>query len=106
MTNSLATILQDAFRDVLPQEIYNRPKHGFEVPLLKWFKTELYSLINDDLLNDNFIQDQKIFNPSVIKQLKKKLFSSNPGDVHAQIWALIVFQYWWKRKRLPGGSLK
>jgi len=99
-------ILQDAFRDVLPQEIYNRPKHGFEVPLLKWFKTELYSLINDDLLNDNFIQDQKIFNPSVIKQLKKKLFSSNPGDVHAQIWALIVFQYWWKTKRLPGGSLK
>ena len=90
-------ILQDTFRDILPQEIYNRPKHGFEVPLLKWFKTELYSLINDDLLSDSFIQDQKIFNLQAIKLLKQKLFSSNPGDVHTQIWALIVFQYWWKK---------
>jgi len=90
-------ILQDTFRNVLPHEIYNRPKHGFEVPLLKWFKTELYSLINDDLLEEDFIIEQKIFNPQTIKYLKRKLFSSNPGDTHAQIWALIVFQYWWKK---------
>ncbi len=98
LTNNMKKrILQDAYRNVLPQEIYNRPKHGFEVPLLKWFKTELYSLINDDLLNDSFIQEQGVFNPKAIKQLKQRLFSSSPGDVHAQIWALIVFQYWWKK---------
>ena len=27
-------IVQDAFRSMLPEEIYNRPKHGFEIPLL------------------------------------------------------------------------
>ena len=27
-------IVQDAFRDMLPKELYKRPKHGFEVPLL------------------------------------------------------------------------
>ncbi|MCG8311533.1 MAG: asparagine synthase (glutamine-hydrolyzing) [Cytophagales bacterium] len=90
-------ILQDAFRDLLPAELYNRPKKGFEVPLLKWFRTSLKSMIKDDLLGDRFIDEQSIFNPAEIKSLKKRLFSLNPGDAHARIWALIVFQWWWKK---------
>lgn len=90
-------IVQDSFRDILPAELYNRPKKGFEVPLLKWFRKEMKSIINDDLLRDDFIEQQGIFNVNETKKLKRKLFSSNPGDVHAQIWALIVFQWWWKR---------
>jgi len=90
-------ILQDTFKEVLPPEIYHRPKHGFEVPLLKWFRNELFSLINDDLLNDDFIAGQNIFRISETKKLKTRLQSNNPGDVHAQIWGLIVFQYWWKK---------
>lgn len=90
-------IVQDAFKKILPEELYQRPKRGFEVPLLQWFQTGLRSMIEEDLLNDDFIESQKIFNPIAIKQLKQKLFSVNPEDVHAQIWALLVFQYWWKK---------
>ena len=90
-------ILQDTFRDILPEELYNRPKKGFEVPLLKWFRNDMKTIIVDDLLLDQFIVDQGIFDLKTIKKLKKKLFSLNPEDVHAQIWALIVFQSWWKR---------
>ena len=90
-------ILQDAFKDILPSELYNRPKKGFEVPLLKWFRKEMRSLIMDDLLSEKFIEQQNIFDYNEIKKLKAQLFSSNPGDVHARIWALIVFQWWWKK---------
>jgi asparagine synthase (glutamine-hydrolysing) len=90
-------ILQDAFRDFLPTELYNRPKKGFEVPLLKWFRKEMKSTITDDLLSRERIESQGIFNYSQIDQLKRQLFSRNPGDVHARIWGLIVFQ-WWMRK--------
>lgn len=90
-------ILQDAFRNDLPPELYNRPKHGFEVPLLKWFRKDLKTMIQDDLLKDAFIEEQGIFDLQQIKTLKNKLYSSNPGDVHARIWALIVFQHWWKK---------
>ena len=93
-------LLQDAFRHVLPSEIYNRPKKGFEVPLLHWFRTSLKSMIEDDLLEDSFIEDQQIFNLQFIRGLKKRLFSQDPGDVHAQIWALIVFQSWYKNYHL------
>ncbi|TRX56157.1 asparagine synthase (glutamine-hydrolyzing) [Fulvivirga sp. M361] len=90
-------ILQDTFRNVLPTELYNRPKKGFEVPILKWFREEMSWMIKNDLLADEFIKDQGIFDVKETRQLKRKLFSSNPGDVHARIWGLIVFQSWWKK---------
>lgn len=95
--NGRKIILKDAFRDVLPAELYNRNKMGFEVPLLQWFRTDLKSLILNDLLEDSFIEHQNIFNLETIKSLKKQLFSNNPGEIHAQIWALIVFQKWYKK---------
>ncbi|MBX2947447.1 MAG: asparagine synthase (glutamine-hydrolyzing) [Cyclobacteriaceae bacterium] len=90
-------ILQDTFKDFLPLKLYNRPKKGFEVPLLKWLRHEMKSLIVDDLLSKKFVEEQGIFNYLEIAKLKAKLFSSNPGDVHAHIWGLIVFQWWWKK---------
>ncbi len=90
-------ILQDAFRDVLPPQLYNRPKKGFEVPLLKWFRKEMKSLIMDDLLSQKRIEEQGIFNYTEIDKLKRQLFSANPGDVHARIWGLVVFQWWFKK---------
>jgi len=90
-------ILRDAFQKILPSKLYRRKKHGFEVPLLDWLRTDLKGLIEKDLLNEEFITAQGLFNRDEIVRIRKKLFSSNPGDVHARIWALIVFQHWWKK---------
>jgi asparagine synthase (glutamine-hydrolysing) len=90
-------ILQDAFKDILPEQLYNRPKKGFEVPMLKWLRQEMKSLITDDLLSQRFVEEQAIFHYPEIAKLKAKLFSNNPGDVHARIWGLVVFQWWWKK---------
>ena len=90
-------IFKDAFKDDLPAEIFTRRKQGFEVPLLKWMRTGLRSLIENDLLGKDFIQAQNIFEYSEIEKLKQKIFSPNPGDVHASIWGLLVFQYWYKK---------
>lgn len=90
-------ILQDAFREILPGKLYRRPKKGFEVPLLKWLRKEMKTLIMDDLLSEKFILEQGIFDYRSIDMLKRKLFSSNPGDIHARIWGLVVFQWWWKK---------
>jgi len=90
-------IVKDAFRDFLPKQLYNRPKKGFEVPLLKWFRNEMKSLIVDDLLSEKFIEEQDVFDYREIDKLKQQLFSPNPGDIHARIWGLIVFQWWWRK---------
>ena len=90
-------ILQDAYRSELPAELYQRPKKGFEVPLMQWFQTELKDELFNHYLNEDFIQTQGIFNLNEIKKLKERLFSKNPGDIQAHLWALLVFQHWWRK---------
>lgn len=89
-------ILQDTFRDILPEKIYNRPKHGFEVPLLDWLRKDLKQDIENKWLDKERIEKLDVFDWDGIQALKKKLFSNNPEDSHAHIWALIVFQEWWE----------
>lgn len=72
-------IVQDAFRDMLPAALYNRPKRGFEVPLLQWMRTGLRSMITDDLLKEDFIREQGLFHPEAIKGMISRLFSPTPG---------------------------
>jgi asparagine synthase (glutamine-hydrolysing) len=55
------------------------------------------SSIVDDLLSEKFIEEQDVFDYREIDKLNKQLFSPNPGDIHARIWGLIVFQWWWRK---------
>jgi asparagine synthase (glutamine-hydrolysing) len=93
--NRKKKLLVDAFSRILPMEILNRPKKGFEVPMLHWLRTGLQPILNE-LTSPDLISRQGIFHPGIIDQLKVQVFSSNPGDVHFRLWSLIVFQNWWK----------
>ena len=90
-------ILQDAAKNLLPKELYLRPKHGFEVPLVKWFNSDLKELIHHQLLSESFIKNQNLFNEKAVIQLKNKLGSSFPGDSPATVFALLIFNNWWKK---------
>jgi asparagine synthase (glutamine-hydrolysing) len=90
-------ILRDTFRNDLPLELFNRGKHGFEVPLLKWFRNELRSRIESEWLSEEMIDRQGLFHYPGIARLKQKLFSDNPGETEGRIWGLIVFQNWWMK---------
>jgi asparagine synthase (glutamine-hydrolysing) len=95
--NTRKRILRDAFAPVLPAAVLKRPKHGFEVPLMRWFRSHLKTLIREDLLSREFVAGQGIFDPDAIAALVERLYSSRPGDIAPQVWSLVVFQYWWKR---------
>lgn len=96
-SKSRKKIVRDTFKDLLPPELLSKRKQGFEVPMLKWFKTDLKSMITNELLEDKFINEQGIFNLEEIKKLKSQLFSGSPNDAVEKVWALIVFQYWYLR---------
>lgn len=90
-------ILKDAFRQILPSELYSRPKHGFDVPLAKGYKTVLRNWIEKELLADDFVESQGIFDLNYIQNLKKTIFGTKPFDQN-HVWAILVFQAWWKAK--------
>jgi asparagine synthase (glutamine-hydrolysing) len=90
-------ILRETFASMLPARTLRKPKHGFEVPLMKWFRTDLETLVADELLADGFVAEQGIFDPESVRALKNRLFSKRSGDIAPLVWALVVFQYWWKK---------
>ena len=90
-------ILKDTFRKDLPDELFTRGKHGFEVPLLDWFRRELSGDLEEEVFNPSRLKEQGIFESSAVMDLKKQLHSSSPGDVHIKIWQQYVFQKWWGR---------
>lgn len=91
-------ILRDAFKDILPEEVLSRSKHGFEVPLSLWIRKELKGKISDLLLNKKLLQEQNLFSPEFIDKLVRQAKSDSPGDATSMVWALIVFQSWWVKK--------
>ncbi len=90
-------ILKDTFRDDLPKEIFTRGKHGFEVPLYKWFNNELKSYLLENVFNKELIENQNILNWDAVNQIQQQLFSSNPKDSVYNTWALLSFQCWFSR---------
>ncbi len=90
-------LLREAFREMLPPELYTRPKHGFEVPIMSWFKKELKSELQQFVFNEERVREQGLFAWPEIKRIKRRLYSLDPSDVHIQIWSLYVFQKWYAR---------
>lgn len=87
-------ILVDAFRNELPEELLNRPKKGFELPLRDLLISEWPVLKH--LVNEDFIHEQGLFSKETINHSVSRLFSSNPGDAHFEVWSILVFQQWYK----------
>jgi asparagine synthase (glutamine-hydrolysing) len=65
-------IIQDTFRSYLPSELYNRPKMGFEIPLLQWFRKDFYNYIFENLLEERYIEQQGLFSFPEIQRIKEK----------------------------------
>jgi asparagine synthase (glutamine-hydrolysing) len=96
-SQSRKKILKDTFRDDLPAEIFSRGKHGFEVPLYKWFNNELKSYLQEHVFNKQLIEGQNILNWDAVNHIEQQLFSSNPKDSVYNTWALLSFQRWYNR---------
>jgi len=90
-------ILKDAFRKMLPEELYHRPKKGFEIPLLDWLRNELRDKLDNEYLQEEFIQQQGIFNFKAIEATLRTLRSKNPEDSAGTVWNLLIFQHWYKK---------
>lgn len=95
--NQRKIVLREAFRDYLPEELYSRPKHGFEVPLLDWFRKELAIELDRYVFNRDLIETQGIFEWKQIARIKKVLHSYDPGDAAILTWSLFVFNKWYER---------
>jgi asparagine synthase (glutamine-hydrolysing) len=84
-------IFKRAMRGILPDAIIDRPKHGFAVPLERWFRGRLESVVQDLLLSPR-CRERGIFNPRYIEQLLA--MHERGRNLDFQLWTLMSFELW------------
>jgi asparagine synthase (glutamine-hydrolysing) len=88
-------ILKKAMKDLLPDEVINRSKKGFGVPIAKWVKGPLKELF-EDLLSADRIRREGFFNPEYVTTLFHDHLMSKK-DNRKQLWTLLVWELWLNR---------
>jgi len=93
-------ILKQAMRGILPQQIIQRPKQGFAVPLNYWFRGKLSGYVRELLLGERAGR-RAIFQRSYVEKL---LLQHEAGrNLDLQLWTLMSFELW-ARTFLDRGS--
>jgi len=75
----------------IPQEMIDKPKAGFQMPLAEWLQTDLRPLVEKYL--DVTKLDQEIFNVKEVEEMKQRLFGGDVSNVNA-IWFILMFEMW------------
>ncbi len=88
-------LLKKSFRNVLPSEIINRPKKGFNMPVAHWLNSELRDLTME-MLSKSRVERQGLFQSAYIKQLLDDHFAQR-RDNRKLLWSLLIFQLWYAR---------
>jgi asparagine synthase (glutamine-hydrolysing) len=92
-------LLREAFGELLPREVFTRPKMGFGVPLDHWFRGELKELAYDLLLSAS-AHCHAIFRPEAIRDLWDA-HQQRRTDQSNRLWALVMLEAWLKEWTIP-----
>ncbi|MBW2003230.1 MAG: asparagine synthase (glutamine-hydrolyzing) [Deltaproteobacteria bacterium] len=86
-------ILKLALKDLIPTEIIERPKRGFDVPVSSWLRGELRDIAYDMLLNNS--ASQQLFKEHGLETLLRD-HCSGKQDFGRLIWTLLMLEMWWR----------
>jgi asparagine synthase (glutamine-hydrolysing) len=84
-------IFKEAMRGILPDEVIDRRKQGFGVPLGRWFRGELSGFLRDLLLSGP-ARGRGIFDPGYVSKLIER--HERGQDLGLHLWTLISFELW------------
>ena len=84
--------LRECFRDLLPQEVFERPKRGFALPLGDWLKGDLQDVMKETLLDKTFL-NRGILRPASVHGLVNDHVLGRDDHRH-RLWALMMLAKW------------
>jgi asparagine synthase (glutamine-hydrolysing) len=102
-------ILKKAMEPRLPNEVLYRPKMGFAVPLVRWFRGPLRGRIREAILGST-LAELGYFNGNALQQILQQ-HDSGRRDHSAPLWALLMFEAFMRRQTAaapaqPAAALK
>jgi asparagine synthase (glutamine-hydrolysing) len=88
----LKGLLKDAMADTLPKAILEHRKHGFTIPVSRWFRGDLWDYARDVLLSSE-ARDRGLLRPEGIEELIRE-HRYGGRNVGPTLWSLLVFELW------------
>jgi asparagine synthase (glutamine-hydrolysing) len=86
-------LLRQVLYDYVPQELIERPKAGFGVPVGKWLRTELRDWA-ESLLDEKRLEAEGFFHPKPIRTMWLEHLNG-VRDWTPKLWTILMFQEWW-----------
>lgn len=85
-------IFKEAFRGILPDEILDRRKEGFSIPIKSWMKGELKPMLLE-FLSPRALAETGWFDSAHVQRLIGEHLAGRENHSH-RLWALLMFQMW------------
>ncbi|HEX5735894.1 MAG TPA: asparagine synthase (glutamine-hydrolyzing) [Blastocatellia bacterium] len=85
-------ILKQAVRGLVPDQIIDRPKQGFGVPIAKWFNNELRDMLHDTL-TDSRTRQRGYFNHQSVEAILNE-HARGRRDNSRHLWGLLTLELW------------
>ena len=85
-------VVKEVARQYLPDEVVDRTKLGFRVPLDAWFRSGLRDMAHDLLTGPNSFVAERIDRTAVDRLLANH--QTGDGNEEARIWALLSLEVW------------
>ena len=85
-------ILKKVLQRYIPNEMFDRPKKGFSVPIEEWLRGPLHEW-TADVLNSDRLKREGIFQADPIQKMLRE-HSSGKRRWHHQLWNILMFQSW------------
>ena len=92
--NTTKYLLKQAMRGILPDDIIDRPKQGFAIPLARWFRKDLLGFARDILLSDACRQ-RGFFDVGYVERLLR--LNQRGRDLDLHLWTILSFEMWCRR---------
>jgi asparagine synthase (glutamine-hydrolysing) len=91
----IKNILKEALNDLLPEDVLNRNKEGFVLPIDLWMIRYMSDFVRDSLSEDK-LKSHGLLDYQYVQNLISEHFEGkfNHGP---RIWNLIIFQRWWDK---------
>jgi asparagine synthase (glutamine-hydrolysing) len=88
----LKPVLRESFYPLLPREVWDRPKHGFGVPMGTWFRGELGTMFEDEVLaKDSRTTD--LLAPETLARLWRE-HRAGEAEHGSRLWTVLMLERW------------
>ncbi len=88
-------ILKDVLGQYVPDELFERPKWGFSLPLGEWLREDLRDWA-ENLLDEKRLRAQGYLNADMVRGAWQAHLAGDKNQV-PKIWAVLMFQAWLDR---------